>query len=204
MKNAKWIMIGIVLVVLLAGGAYFGAQALARRGNMGETAVSASNTNDGLSGLVMDGDESGVPESGVASRVEIEPAAGMPGTEPEVFGFILQREDDTFLIGTGKPKISMELNDDGTPNIGIKSTEGPTIEVVITRDTQLLEDASDMTALATGGGGTMQQEVKTIDSLDDLVQDAQMMVWGTKRGERVVADVVLVIPPFVAMERIEQ
>ena len=96
------------------------------------------------------------------------------------------------------------MNDDGTPNIRIKSTEGPTIEVVITRDTQLLEDASDMTALATGSGGSMQQEVKPIDSLDDLAQDAQMMVWGTKRGERVVADVVLVIPPYVAMEKVEQ
>jgi hypothetical protein len=204
MKNAKWIMIGFVLAILLAGGAYFGTQALARGGDGEETAAISPNTDDGLSGLVMAGDENGMPESGVASRVEIEPAAGVPETEPEVFGFILQREDDTFLIGTGKPKISMELNDDGTPNIRIKSTEGPTIEVVVTRDTQLLEDASDMTALAIGDGGSMQQEVKSIDSLDDLAKDGQMMVWGTKRGERVVADVVLVIPPFVASGKVDQ
>jgi hypothetical protein len=68
--------------------------------------------------------------------------------------------------------------------------------VVITRDTQLFEDASDMTALFSGESDAFQQEVKQIDSLDDVTENVTMLVWGTKRGERIVADVVLVVPPF--------
>jgi hypothetical protein len=68
--------------------------------------------------------------------------------------------------------------------------------VVITRDTQLFEDASDVTALFSGESDTFQQEVEQIDSLDDVAENATMLVWGPKRGERIVADVVLVVPSF--------
>jgi hypothetical protein len=198
MNIAKWIIIGIGLVILLAGGAYFGAQALASRGTGDETAVSFPNSNDGLSGIVMDQGEGGLPEDGASGQmmeIAVENAAELPDRDPDASGFVLQREDDTFLIGTGEPNITVEMNDDGTPNISINGTEGPAVQVVITRDTQLFEDASDMTALFSGESDTFQQEVRQIDSLDDVTENVTMLVWGTKRGERIVADVVLVIPP---------
>ena len=130
-------------------------------------------------------------------EIAVENAAELPDRDPDTAGFVLQREDDTFLIGTGEPKISVEMNDDGMPNISINGTEGPTVEVVITRDTQLFEDVSDPTAFFSGENDSFQQEVRLIDSLDDVaIDDATMMVWGTKRGERIVADVVVVTPTF--------
>ena len=202
MKNTKWIVIGIGigLVVLLAAGAYFGAQALNSPGRGEETAVSSPNTNDGLSGVVLDQSEAPLLEEGTSGQmVEMagEIAAELPDKNPDTAGFVLQREDDTLLIGTGEPKISVEMNDDGMPNISINGTEGPAVEVVITRDTRLFEDVTDPTAFFSGENDSFQQEVKLIDSLDDVaINDASLMVWGTKRGERIVADVVVVTPPF--------
>jgi hypothetical protein len=197
MKYAKWIMIGIGVIVLLAGGAYFGAQTLASRETEEKTAVANPNTDDGLSGIILDQIEGQLPENGMSQqRIEIafENAAELPDRDPDTAGFVLQREDDTFVIGTGEPKISLLMNDDGTPNISIDGTEGPTVEVVITRDTQIFEDVSDPPAFFSGESDSFQQEVKLIDSLDDVaIDDATMMVWGTKRGERIIADVVVVI-----------
>jgi hypothetical protein len=207
MGNAKWIIVGIGLLVLLAGGAYFGAQALVSRGTEEETAIASSNTNDGLSGIVLDQSEGQTPENGKSGQmmeIAVENAAELPERDPDTAGFVLQREDDTFLIGTGEPKISVEMNEDGTPNFSINGTEGPTVEVVITRDTQLFEDASDVTALFSGESDTFQQEVKQIDSLDDVKENTTMQVWGTKRGERIVADVVVVTPPLVSTDTVQQ
>jgi hypothetical protein len=147
-----------------------------------------------------DGQLPGDGTSGQVVEIDVENAAELPDRDPDASGFVLQREDDTFLIGTGEPKITVEMNDDGTPNISIKGTEGPAIEVVITRDTQLFEDASDVTALFSGESNTFQQEVRQIDSLDDVAENATMQVWGTKRGERIVADVVVVTAPIVSSE----
>lgn len=206
MKNAKWIVIGIGLIVLLAGGAYYGAQTLASQGRGEETVIANPTSNDGLSGVVLDQSEGQLPENGMSGQmmeIAVENAAELPDREPDTAGFVLQREDDTFLIGTGEPKISVEMNDDGTPNISINGTEGPTVEVVITRDTQLFEDASDVTALLSGESATFQQQVKQIDSLDDVPENVTMQVWGTKRGERIVADVVVVTPPFAVADPVQ-
>jgi hypothetical protein len=201
MKNAKWTLIGIGLLMLLAGGAYFGAQSFANRedGGEGETAVINPNTNGGLSDMILDQIEEGSYESGSSSQkleIEIENAAELPDSEPDTGGFILEREDDTLLIGTGEPKISLKINNDGTPNISIDGTEGPSVEVVITHNTKIFEDVSDPTAMFSGESDSFQQEVKLVDSLDDMtVNDATVMVWGTKRGERIIADVVVVYRP---------
>jgi hypothetical protein len=199
MKNAKWIIVGIGLLMLLAGGAYFGAQALENREDAGETDVVDPNTNGGLSDMILDQGEEGLfanSSSGQMIEIEIDNAAELPDREPETAGFILEREDDTLLIGTGEPKISLKINDDGTPNIGIDGTEGPSVEVVITHNTRVFEDVSDPTAMFSGESDAFQQEVKLVDSLDDMtVNDATVMVWGTKRGERIIADVVVVSRP---------
>lgn len=204
MKNTMRIFIGLALIVLLAGGAYFGAQALARLGNGSEvvsspgSAVTNPNTNDGLDGMVMEGNEGELAENGGTIEMPLESATELPESEPEAVGFVLEREDDTFTIGTGEPKISVEMNDDGTPNINISGTEGPSVEVVITRDTQIFEDVTDPTAMFSGESESLQQEVKLVDSLEDVdTNDATMIVWGTKRGERVIADVVVVIPSLM-------
>jgi len=197
-KNAKWILVGIGLLILLTGGAYFGAQALANREDAREAAVVDPNTNGGLSDMILDQSEEGLFEnspSGQMIEMEIENAAELPDSEPETAGFILEREDDTLLIGTGEPKISLKINDDGTPNISIDGTEGPSVEVVITHNTKIFEDVSDPTAMFSGESDSFQQEVKLVDSLDDMtVNDATVMVWRTKRGERIIADVVVVTP----------
>jgi hypothetical protein len=209
MKNTKWLLIGIGLLILLAGGAYFGAQALVEQGEGGETADLNPNINAGLSGLNLEKSEDDPIDIGSGQMqkiaIEVNPAAELPESEEDAYGFVLRREDDRFLIGTGMPKMELQKNDDGTMNMVVTGTEGPSYEVVVTRDTQLFLDVSDMTALIDGeGGGSMQREVKPLDSLDDIDQDTQLQVWGTKRGERIVADVLVVIQPLMTRETINR
>jgi hypothetical protein len=72
---------------------------------------------------------------------------------------------------------------------------GPEIEVVVSRDTIVYRDETEMPTAnpetMKSGEQTIQQVIRPVDSLDEIGQNAELQVWGTKRGDRVVAEVVV-------------
>jgi hypothetical protein len=134
----------------------------------------------------------------VASRIEILPSPDLPERAPDTDGVFVKRVDNSVFVGTGNVNLDLHLEQaaDGSiqPIVSL-SSDGPEVEVVITRDTVLYLDVTEIP----GEGGvpgkagdvTVTQKVRVIDSLDDLKGNAELQVWGTRRGDRVVADTLI-------------
>ena len=134
----------------------------------------------------------------VSMRISIEPSPDLPETSSEVGGVFLRREDNSVFVGTGSTELNVDIHIDETgaiePSVSLTSN-GPEIEVVVSHDTVLYEDVTDIPGFdgvaGKGGDHTIQQTVKRVDSLEELKGNAELQVWGSKRGDRVVADVMV-------------
>ena len=134
----------------------------------------------------------------VASTIEILPSPDLPGTESETSGVFLRRVDNSVFVGTGSIELNVQIEQaaDGSivPSVSL-SSNGPEVEVVITRDTVLYQDVTEIPGQGgvpgKAGDTTVTQQVKLIDSLDDLNGNAELQVWGTRRADRVVADILV-------------
>jgi hypothetical protein len=75
------------------------------------------------------------------------------------------------------------------------SSDGPEIEVVVTRDTVIYSDETDIHGGELGsresGEKTIQQVIKPVDSLDEIGPNTELQVWGERRGDRLVAEVLV-------------
>jgi hypothetical protein len=179
-RAGVWLIAGVALVVLvLAGAAFVGARLLraapapAREGGMQVVAK-------------MDG---GAQR---AINIKVVPAKELPQSEAILEGVFTKRQDNSIFLGTGDIRVMVTKEDDGS---GSRKADfsGPVIEVVVGRDTQVWQDHTEMLPAelpATGDEVTIQQTV-TPGSLDDLTENSTVSVWGERRGDRVVATVVV-------------
>ena len=75
------------------------------------------------------------------------------------------------------------------------TADGPEIEVVVTHDTVIYREETEEPG---GGGGdvkggeyTVQQVVRQVDSLEELGKNTEVMAWGDRKGDRVVAEILV-------------
>jgi hypothetical protein len=169
MNRSIWMLGGIaVVIVLLASAIVVGAR-LARDQNpvVGE----ASGPQVIRSGA--HGTES----------LEIVPAGELPPTPADVRGILVQRQDNTLLVGTGK--FELNIRDDEV----IVDYDGPEVEVVVTHDTLVYRDRTEY-GTAEGEDGKIQQVVRP-GSLEEMGLDSLVSAWGQQRGSRLFADVLV-------------
>lgn len=183
----------IVLLFLLIGGAYTAVRLLAEP--KAETAVASSGGGRVLQSVQVGND--GVP---VSVQTTILPAAELPDEEAATFGIVLSRQDDTLTLGTGAIELSVDIEVD--PSTGqetttvVPSTNGPELEVVLTRDTLLYRDVTDIEGQMPNESGevTIMQAVRPVTNSDEITDNMEVQVWGKRRGDRVVAEVVVFGP----------
>lgn len=183
---------GLVVLVVLAAGAYTAVTLIA--GPEEETAVSSS------SGRVIQSvqiENDGAP---VSVNTTILPAPELPQSQSAAFGILKQHEDNSLIIGTGNIDLSVDIEVDGTTGQEttsvVPSTSGPELEIVITRDTLLYRDVTDLAADAPTESGEREivQQVRQIDSLEELPENAEIEVWGERSGDRIIAEVLVFGP----------
>ena len=213
-----WIIGGAaaLAVVVLAVGAFFGTQQLRSDDDTASTVRTsgggAVQSNAGTDASTSDAEEEAQPRAPVrvmelvnddgsgpvSVRISIEPAPELPDTPSEVGGVFLRREDNSVFVGTGATELNVEIHQDETgaiePSVSLTSN-GPEVEVVVSHETVLYKDITDIPGFdgiaGKGGDLTIQQMLKRIDSLEELKGNAELQVWGRKRGDRVVADVMV-------------
>lgn len=108
-------------------------------------------------------------------RISIESAPELPDAPSEVSGVFLRREDNSVFVGTGAIELDLNVEIDETgaivPSVSLTSN-GPEVEVVVSHDTVLYEDVTDIPGFdgvaGKGGAHTIQQMVKRVDSLEEL------------------------------------
>lgn len=170
--------VAALTVVLLAGSAFVTARMIGQKPKEPESAV-----------LPAPGDNKGAA-TGEAVRIDIEHAKEVPTGEPDVSGLVTEATDNGLLVGTGNISFSGNASAPGL------TTDGPQVEVVVTAKTKLYRDDTmqsvDPSQLA--AGTKIEQRVTAVESLPEIAAQTQIIAWGRKVGDRVIADTLIFTP----------
>ena len=186
---------GVGLIALLGGAAYMAGRLLNQPQQAGD-----------MNGPEMVIAQGGGAKAGQAvtfskaARPNIKPASEMPQTQADVSGLFLRREDNSLFIGTGRISVSMAVGEGSKADMHAEN-DGPTVEVVVTRQTHIFKDITPLTMEDVESGKEIQQVLEQVHSLDALVDmlgnvDA-VQVWGARNGDRYVATTILYHPPMM-------
>lgn len=199
--SKRRILIGaaiLVVIVLLAGGAVTAVRLLVPESASGEVDTAVADSGGG--GRVMQSISSQDGGPPVAVQTTILPAPELPDEPSAAFGVLASREDNTLLVGTGN--IDLEVDVEVDPETGQESTtliprtDGPQLEVVLTPDTIIYRDVTDLTLQPGQESGEREvvQAVRQVDSPEDISGNLELEVWGERRGDRIVATVLVYGP----------
>jgi hypothetical protein len=184
-----WISGGFLLVVFLGLAAYFAGQFMA--GN-----VAGPGPDTGLGPVLQGGPNGGGERVEVSAENQPDPAPELPTTQPDANGLFLRRDGNSIYIGTGG--VSFSVGPEGPAS----SNDGPEVEVVVTGDTLVYKDVTmtiDSENPPEPGGDMPDQQVVESGSIDDLTAQSMLTVWGEKRGDRLVATVVVYSEPIMVI-----
>jgi len=133
----------------------------------------------------------------VSLRIEVEPSHELPDRPAQVNGVFVRRQDNSIFVGTGAIELDVEVEvKDGREERTVTTHHsGPEVEVVTTRDTIIYRDETDISPGALGsrksGEIAIEQVIRPTDSLEEVGEHTELQVWGDRRGDRVVAEVVV-------------
>ncbi len=179
-RSKKWYIIGAALIIFLALAAFFGARLL--RTPSEEAAA-------GKGGMFFS--SKGGPGASKSVRIDMTRAKEVPPEKADTMGLFVRREDQSVFIGTGNVRMLAKPGKNGSADVS-GNYDGPVKEVVVTHDTKVYQDITDMNPGNVENGGTMKvQQVVKPGSLDDLGQNSLVTVWGDKQGDRYIAKVLV-------------
>jgi hypothetical protein len=188
-KSSRPYLIGIGLIILLGLTAFIAMRYLTQRDAFGGGPMRFGESGPALS-------ISGGPGGGGERTfsLDITPAEELPKTEPESRGLFVERKDNSIFIGTGDIKVMIsDGGGDAEPAVDADYS-GDKVEVVISNDTVIYRDATELDP--ENPGATVQQVVE-LSTIDDLTPQSSISVWGRKAGDRIIADVIVFHSPFV-------
>jgi hypothetical protein len=190
---------GLVLVLLLGGAAFTAGRLLNIRapGDGGRLAIG----KPGSGARISKGGPGGVDST---YSLEFEPAEELPKTEADIHGVFTRKEDNSIFIGTGKVSVMVSAGKAGGAGAEANATtdyDGPVVEIVVTGDTTLYKDVTEMSPDKVEEGAPIQQEVAP-GRVEEIDQNSMISVWGKKVGDRIIADVLLYSQPqFFSMPK---
>jgi hypothetical protein len=180
MQNKKMILLMGVLVLVVGAAAFVG-------GGMLNSNVSPL----GVFGL-------GGKRDIMSVAINVIPAEELPKTPPEVIGQFVERKDNTIVVAS----LSMKSGGGGAvvePGSGADLSNGPQVEVVMTNETTIYRETTDLGGppdMKSGETQTIQQTVEE-STLDELNSQSMVTVWGRKSGDRIIAEVLFYSNPVM-------
>jgi len=187
MQNKRMFIILGVLVVLVGVAAFLAGRML--NGKVGPLGFGMPIGNGGM----------------VSISVQVTPAPELPKTEPEMRGLFVERKDNSIFVSAismdaGGKGVVLQADSsgggDGEPSVSGPKADGPKKEVVITTDTTIYLENTDLGEPKPGENKVIQQTV-TEGSLDDLTSQSFVTVWGRKSGDRIIAEVLFISNPVM-------
>ncbi|WP_420631337.1 hypothetical protein [Candidatus Leptofilum sp.] len=179
--NRKVMAILLVSVLVLLGAGAFTAVRLLNPPESNDLPAGAQVFED-----VYD-DGSGSP---VTVKTVILPATELPTEEFAAGGVFLRQEDNSYFVGTGSTSVNVQI-ENGEPQVAVDHS-GPEVEVVVTQGTIFYEDITEVSFEASESKEqTLQQAVRQVDPPTDLQGGASITAWGERRGDRVVATLIV-------------
>ncbi len=130
----------------------------------------------------------------VSVRISVEPSPELPDRPAEASGIFVRSEDNSIIVGTGGIELNVNVEQvaGAAPTHELSlSHDGPEIEVVVTHETVLYQEETEMPSPSKSGDYTIQQVIKLVDSLDEIGKNTELQVWDRRSGDRVVAEVLV-------------
>ena len=128
--------------------------------------------------------------------IQVIPAKELPTTQPEVVGSFVERKDKTIVVAS----IPLESGGGGSVAVGpgspVDVDSGPRVEVVITNETIIYRETTELGKPNPGETQTVQQTVEE-STLDELNSQSMVTVWGRKSGDRIIAEVLFYSNPVM-------
>jgi hypothetical protein len=133
--------------------------------------------------------------NGEAQRFEldIKPAEELPATRPDEVGMFVERKDNSVFIGTGEVSVMVQARPGEEPQVDANFS-GPKVEVVISGDTVVYKDTTELDP--ENPGAQVQQTVE-LSTIDEITEQSSISVWGRKAGDRIIAEVIVFSTPFM-------
>ncbi len=187
-KNIFWIVGAVLIIALLAGGAFMAMRLL----NTKTPETAGGMGGGGNLGLHVQG--AGGPAGGAKSfSIKLIPSKDLPQQKADISGMVVRTQDNSFFVG--------EMNQMMVSNVNGKISTSPTptgpyTEVVVSKETKIYRDITmeSMPDPSKISGNTTEVEQKLeAGTLSDVVAgNSNIQVWGQKRGDRLIADIVVV------------
>jgi hypothetical protein len=182
MKRTVLIVSGIAVLVAMLGGAAYVA------GRMWGTDAPADDVLAGASRVA----SSGGADRSATMLAEIERAGELPQRSPDTKGVFIRREDNRIFVSCGSQGIMYTL--DGEVTSTGETTE---VEVVATGETAVYKDVTqERLGAGPPSGGTIEQKLDP-GQVEEIGKNSVVMAWGEKRGDRLVAEVLVYTGPPV-------
>jgi hypothetical protein len=167
MTKKMWIWAAVSGVALLAAAAFFTMRLIHQE--------TPARLPGGLAGSQTEWTE---------MEVKVERSDMLPEQKPDLLGTMKERDDHNLLVN------QIIRSGDGS------FLEGPQWEVVIPQDAQVYQDLTMQSADATGGGQVIDQVLEP-GSAEDIQAGDVVIVWGDRRGDRLIAGMVVYTPRTV-------
>jgi hypothetical protein len=181
-KSALPYVIGLILIVALGAATFIGVRYFTQPKN---TRLGGPNQN------VISVEGPGGEAQTFA--LDVKPAKELPTTQPDEMGMFVERQDNSIFIGTGEVNVVVEAKPGEEPQMD-SSFSGPKVEVVISADTIIYRDTTQLDPENPGAEVLQTVELSTID---EITEQSSITVWGRKAGDRVIADVIVFSTPFM-------
>jgi len=172
MKRSILITVGVAALILLLGGAGF----------VGGRLLSGPDVSSDDPVMRVSGSDDVRTDLGVL--LDVEPAAELPNAPADVSGPFIRRENNSLFVGTGS--FSGVLVD-GKWEL---RHDGPVVEVIATHDTLVCRDDMVQQLGGVAPSGPVKQVLRP-GSLDEIDETHIIQAWGERRGDRVVAEVIV-------------
>lgn len=187
MQNKKLIPIMGILVVVIGAAAFVGGRML--------------NQGVGPLGLIGLGGPMGGKQM-MSFALNVIPAEELPRTEPEVIGLFVERQDNTIVVSSiplnaGKGGIAVQgSGGEVVAGSRVDENSGPKVEIVVTNETIIYRETTQISKPQPGENQTVQQTVEE-STLDELNTESMVTVWGRKSGDRIIAEVLFYSNPVM-------
>ena len=156
---------------------------------IGVAAFVAGRMLNGEAGIVQLGGQNGGRVS--ISLNAITPAPELPTTKPDITGLFVERKDNTLVVQA----VSFTVGVGGIAGEApMDENSGVRVEIVVTGETEIYKDVTEVPAPVNGEIHGMQQAAEE-DTLDDLNTQSFITVWGRRSGGRIIADVLFYSNP---------
>jgi hypothetical protein len=180
-KKIIFIILGVIGVIVLAGAAF-----------MAMRLFNTSQANGVSGGMKMQIQSSGAGGGGkTAYSVDIEPAPELPKQESQASGIIATLKDNNFTV-QGGGKVLVSKSSDGTTNI---QSDGPSTEVIVTKNTKIYHDTT-FDGHPPVNGEKVKQVIEPYTE-GQIEKNDMARVWGSKNGDRLIADFILITRPVM-------